>query len=68
MRDPARIDKYIEKLRKIWSAYPDLRFSQLMINVLVDIQNRLNKDIFYIEDEQLFVEIETTINNWKKGV
>lgn len=35
MRDPDRIDEYIEQLRIIWKANPDLRLAQLLENVAV---------------------------------
>ena len=34
MRDPNRIDEYLKELGKIWHKYPDLRFSQMILNVL----------------------------------
>ena len=32
MRDPARIPKILEKVRRIWEAEPDLRLGQLIWN------------------------------------
>lgn len=32
MRDPNRIDVYIELLTKIWKSYPDFRFGQMILN------------------------------------
>ena len=34
MRDPARIDRMIEKLREIWHANPDMRLGQMLVNVI----------------------------------
>lgn len=34
MRDPARIDRIIEKLRGVWKAQPDLRLGQLLVNAI----------------------------------
>lgn len=33
MRDPARIDRMIEKLRALWHAHPDQRIGQLVVNL-----------------------------------
>lgn len=49
MRDINRIEKYLKELEKIWKAYPDLRFSQLIFNVL----NEENGDYWKEEDETL---------------
>ena len=46
MRDPKRINRILKLIKKIWNENPNLRFCQLIDNVL-----RLEEDIFYIEDE-----------------
>ena len=46
MRDPNRIENYLEMLKVIWEHYPDLRFTQLILNVF----GRSPAD-YYIEDE-----------------
>lgn len=54
MRDPKRIDKYINALTLIWKENPDLRFSQLVLNVL------RNPSDYYLEDDvtlQLFLDL-----------
>jgi len=33
MRDPRRIPRILEKIEKLWSDMPDLRFGQLLINL-----------------------------------
>ena len=45
MRDPNRIDSFLEKLKEIWKANPDLRFTQLILNVFDSPAS------YYIEDE-----------------
>lgn len=58
MRDPNRIEPYMQVLTAIWKENPDLRFSQLVLNVL-----RENND-YYLEDGltlQLF--LDTYVNN-----
>lgn len=54
MRDPQRIDRIINKLRDYWKIYPDLRFNQLIDNILC--KNKI--DTFYLEDD----EFEQMIN------
>ena len=46
MRDPKRIEKYLKILEQIWEQYPDLRFTQLILNVFGN-----NPADYYIEDE-----------------
>lgn len=45
MRNPDRIDEYLAVVEKVWKDYPDLRFSQLVLNVF-----RSPAD-YYLEDE-----------------
>lgn len=53
MRDPARIDAMLERLRQVWQAHPDLRLGQLVQNAARIKASEL-QDVFYIEDEALF--------------
>ncbi len=48
MRDPARIERISELVKKVWIHFPDLRLTQLIMNVL-----QLNRDPYYIEDDIL---------------
>lgn len=48
MRDPARIDRMIDKLTEVWKSHPDWRLSQLVHNV-ASYDGR--QDIFYVEDD-----------------
>ena len=48
MRDPARIDRMLELVRKVWYDAPDLRLTQLIMNEL-----RMNSDPYYVEDQIL---------------
>lgn len=47
MRDINRIDDYLNVIKKIWKKNPDLRFSQLVLNVFTD--SSLD---YYIEDDK----------------
>ena len=44
MRDPKRIDELLNTVKTVWEQYPDMRFGQLVVNVL-------GVDPFYIEDD-----------------
>jgi len=48
MRDPKRIERILGHVREIWHSAPDLRMTQLIMNVLA-----INSDPYYIEDDQL---------------
>jgi uncharacterized protein YihD (DUF1040 family) len=52
MRDPKRIEKVLNLLRNKWYEYPDLRLGQLMVNLTPE-----EKDLFYLEDDDLMKEI-----------
>jgi uncharacterized protein YihD (DUF1040 family) len=50
MRDPKRIDRILKLLREIWDECPDLRLGQMIYNAT---KASKNKDIFYLEDNDL---------------
>lgn len=52
-RDINRIYPFCNRLAALWSQYPDLRFGQLMHNVVVYAKANYDKDIFYIEEDEL---------------
>ena len=47
MRDINRIDPLLAKLGALWKQYPDMRFGQLIINLL----DNLGKEPWYLEDD-----------------
>lgn len=51
MRDPARISRIIEKLRRAWLNSPDQRLGQLVMNTVAFAEERRIDDVFYIEDD-----------------
>lgn len=59
MRDPKRIEAYLEKVKKVWMEYPDWRFGQLVVNIL-------GADPFYIEDEDSIKGFERLIGDESK--
>lgn len=48
MRDPNRIKPYLQMIEQVWEKYPDLRFSQLVLNVLTQSFD------YYREDEETY--------------
>lgn len=53
MRDPKRIDEVLNTVKTVWEQYPDMRFGQLVVNVL-------GIDPFYIEDDVILKAFQ----NW----
>jgi len=53
MRDPKRIDKFCNELKKCWHKVPDWRFGQLISNVLGAYVSETNRDIFFPEDDEI---------------
>ena len=49
MRDPNRIPTILSQLEEAWKRHPDMRFGQLLVNLLDDRPNRL----FDVEDDVL---------------
>lgn len=58
MRDIKRIDGYMKRLSGLWKKYPDLRFGQLLMILLGEVQLDLNRDLFFVEDEEFFTTFE----------
>ena len=57
MRDPNRIPIILETLEKAWSNEPDLRLSQLIVN-LINPEEPC-PEVFYFEDDQLLKALTT---------
>lgn len=51
MRDPNRIDKFLEELGEYWKKVPDWRFGQLIDNVMNFANDSWPEKLFFIEDE-----------------
>lgn len=63
MRDPNRIDLFMQELGTIWKENcPDWRFGQLMFNAMRVMQSH-NKDIFYMEEDELLEYIKKMVWN-----
>ena len=58
MRDPSRIKPFCDRLTRIWSVFPDLRFGQLMMILYDRWMSTYGRDWFYAEDDELIRFIE----------
>ena len=68
MRDPKRIDEFCDELKKMWHRVPDWRFGQLMSNFLGEVSAITERDIFFIEDDEMLeyvAEYQTPEGNKK---
>jgi len=61
MRDTNRIKSFLKSFESLWNEYPDLRFGQL-IHIL-KVNGNLNRDTFYVEDEDFLEAIEKYLRN-----
>lgn len=59
MRDPERIPKVLDEVKKVWEKFPDFRLGQLIECVV----GRSPHPLFYIEDEDLVKRIEELYNS-----
>jgi len=68
MRDPARIDKILDELKKLWLKNEDMRLGQLLENYVFFRGQRGDKTscaLFYQEDSDTLEIIRKTLN---KGI
>ena len=63
MRDPKRIEPFLEKLAQAWHKYPDLRFGQLMVNFFGACQ----RDPFFAEEDEWEVALQAFIEGKDPG-
>lgn len=61
MREVARIDRIINKLRKLWHYTTDWRFFQMLSNHFGD------EDKFYMEDTTFELLLDNIINEYKNN-
>ena len=64
MRDPARIDKILAQIKRIWVAHPDMRLGQLLCNYSGRAANRIElsdfeANPFFYEDDALLASLES---------
>ena len=59
MRDPKRIDRILDKVKKLWQEYPDYRFGQMVWN----LSSGIDSNIFHIEDDLMETLIDDQLKN-----
>ena len=57
-RDTKRIQPFCNRLAKVWEKLPDLRFGQLMVNLIRDYEAEHGSDIFFLEEDETAEIIE----------
>lgn len=59
VRDPQRIDKVLDAIRRAWKQSPDLRFGQLVVNMLRPAGRPAEPcpGVFYMEDEEVLEQL-----------
>lgn len=64
MRDPARIDRVLKKLRLLWQRYPDLRLGQLIQNAKSQAgEGSGNVPLFTVEDDVMEVGLDNLMDS-----
>jgi len=67
MRNPLRIKRILNKIETAWAAAPDLRFNQLILNIIPSD----SPPVFYLEDKDFefwldrWLENRNLTNTWK---
>lgn len=56
-REISRIEPMLDEFRKLWEKYPDLRFGQLVCNIVPENQ------LFYVQDDIMLERIQ----DWEKN-
>ena len=63
MRPEARIDAILARLKEHWSANPDIRLGQLLMNLTSD----LDYSLFQVEDDLLYARLGEAIGIKREG-
>lgn len=63
MRDIHRIDPLLAKLGELWKQYPDMRFGQLIINLL----DNLGSAPWCLEDDAWMEYLDAYLKNDRPG-
>lgn len=63
MRNPQRIDRLLNVVKRLWQQQPDLRLCQLISNAVGMATQKAMPDYFYIEDEVLLKGLELYIED-----
>jgi hypothetical protein len=60
MREPGRIERILNLVRKIWYIYPDQRFGQL-------ITNCISSEMWFIEDDEIEKRLKEILERGMKN-
>jgi hypothetical protein len=60
MRDPQRIQRLLQLIRRIWEESPDIRLGQLLANASIGLEN----NIFNYEDDKLEADLRDFIHRY----
>lgn len=63
MRDPNRIQPFMDRLAAVWRKVPDWRFGQLMCNTL----GSAGIDPFFVDDNRMIEAIEQAVDSMVPG-
>ena len=58
MRNPERIRPFLDKLAETWEKYPDLRFGQLVMDIVPDSDRLWN-----CEEDEFLNSLESFVSN-----
>lgn len=64
MRSKDRIAPFLDEVRKVWETQlTDMRFGQLMLNLESYAQNKYERDLFNMEEDELLDLLKEFVNN-----
>ena len=59
MRNPNRMELFMDKFMELWKSQPDIRFGQLISNLMMADEDKL----FGMEDDEMLKRIQESIDN-----
>lgn len=66
VRDPARINRILEKLRRYWHSKPDLRLGQIVVNLTPpEFVHIGGADPFNVEDDRFEEALDAELQKFK---
>jgi hypothetical protein len=70
MRDPKRIERICEKLRRLWHECPDQRLGQLIENYVIpsgNLRGSITCWIFYAEDDETERKLDQELKRLRRA-
>ena len=68
MRDAARIDRLLKKLRIIWYVWQDQRLGQLVHSLHIPMARLTGTHIFHIDDDEWEGMLDKILFDWDNGL